>query len=199
VAGGGPWRRGARSRDRDGDRGRDRTTCPRHRADDAIADRLDALATRCDGVLVETYAADGRARVADDPAALDDVSQRFEAMGADLHAAEAAAVAARHWRLQGRRAAALASRERSRELLARCGDPVSPALAAIDDVDPLTPREREVALLAASGLASRAIAERLHLSVRTVESHLERIYHKLGLRGRYELIAAFRTDPHATP
>lgn len=53
----------------------------------------------------------------------------------------------------------------------------------------LTPREWEIAELAAGGGSSRDIARRLVLSVRTVEGHLYRIYAKLGLAGRDELAA----------
>jgi DNA-binding CsgD family transcriptional regulator len=52
---------------------------------------------------------------------------------------------------------------------------------------PLTNREREIAQLAADGLPSRVIAERLYVSVRTVDNHLGRIYTKLGVAGRSEL------------
>jgi DNA-binding CsgD family transcriptional regulator len=55
---------------------------------------------------------------------------------------------------------------------------------------PLTQREREVAALAAAGLGNRAISERLFVSLRTVENHLQRIYDKLGVAGRQELSAA---------
>jgi DNA-binding NarL/FixJ family response regulator len=51
----------------------------------------------------------------------------------------------------------------------------------------LTPREREVAALAAAGLSNRAIAERLVLSRRTVENHLQHVYGKLGATSRVEL------------
>lgn len=54
----------------------------------------------------------------------------------------------------------------------------------------LTRREHEIARLAADGLASRAIADRLVLSVRTVDSHLYRVYTKLGVRDRAGLAAA---------
>jgi DNA-binding CsgD family transcriptional regulator len=57
-----------------------------------------------------------------------------------------------------------------------------PALSVI-----LTKREREVALLVASGLTNREIAQRLTLSVRTAENHVERIRSKLGLRTRAQL------------
>lgn len=51
----------------------------------------------------------------------------------------------------------------------------------------LTRREREIAALAAGGLSSRAIAERFTLSVRTIDSHLSRVYTKLGVNSRREL------------
>jgi DNA-binding CsgD family transcriptional regulator len=54
---------------------------------------------------------------------------------------------------------------------------------------PLTSREREIARLAADGLPSKVIAERLFLSVRTVENHLGRIYTKLGVTNRAGLAA----------
>nr|WP_225955461.1 helix-turn-helix transcriptional regulator [Kibdelosporangium phytohabitans] len=48
----------------------------------------------------------------------------------------------------------------------------------------LTPREREVALLAAQGQSSRRLAARLNLSVRTVDNYLGRAYTKLGVTSR---------------
>ena len=51
----------------------------------------------------------------------------------------------------------------------------------------LTNRDRQVLELAVKGFRSREIADQLHLSPRTVENHLARIYTKLGVRGRWEL------------
>lgn len=53
----------------------------------------------------------------------------------------------------------------------------------------LTAQEQRIARLAASGATSAQIAHQLYLSVRTVEKHLERIYAKLSVHSRYELIA----------
>ncbi len=82
---------------------------------------------------------------------------------------------------------------RSRFLLARCpgARPPTSAFARSALNDPLTRREREVALLAARGLSSPAMARRLDLSVRTVENHLARIYMKLGVQRRSELGTLF--------
>ncbi|MFB7719660.1 response regulator transcription factor [Nocardia sp. NPDC058058] len=51
----------------------------------------------------------------------------------------------------------------------------------------LTRRERVIVALAAQGMPNREIAERLFISVRTVENHLQRSYIKLGIHSRQEL------------
>ena len=68
-----------------------------------------------------------------------------------------------------------------------------PALSAKPAVESgqtesLTPREIEVLQLIAAGYTNRQIADRLTLSVRTVESHRANIMDKLGLRSRVELV-----------
>jgi DNA-binding NarL/FixJ family response regulator len=52
---------------------------------------------------------------------------------------------------------------------------------------PLTPREREMVQLFSEGHSTSAIAERLHLSVKTVATHRENILHKLGISGVAEM------------
>jgi DNA-binding NarL/FixJ family response regulator len=72
-------------------------------------------------------------------------------------------------------------------LAAECEGSRTIALSTIDEVEALTPREREVAELAARGHPNRHIAETLSLSVRTVESHLYKVFAKLGVDQRSEL------------
>ena len=79
-----------------------------------------------------------------------------------------------------------ASSARARRLLEACEGAGTPALSGLAP-DPLTPREREVAMLVARGLTSAEIGERLVLSRRTVENHLQSGYAKLGVASRAEL------------
>lgn len=55
----------------------------------------------------------------------------------------------------------------------------------------LSRREREIAMLVAHGHSSREVADELIIGVRTVESHLARVYAKLGVRSRVELAEVF--------
>jgi RNA polymerase sigma factor (sigma-70 family) len=57
-------------------------------------------------------------------------------------------------------------------------------------VGELSEREQEVLELVADGLSNEEIAERLVLSVRTVERHLSNIYAKLGVSGKAARAAA---------
>jgi len=55
------------------------------------------------------------------------------------------------------------------------------------ELDQLTPREREVLRLIARGYTYKEMAARLHLSVKTVETHVSAVLRKLQLSSRHEL------------
>jgi DNA-binding NarL/FixJ family response regulator len=55
------------------------------------------------------------------------------------------------------------------------------------ELDQLTAREREVLRLIARGYAYKEIAKQLHISVKTVETHVSAVLRKLQLSNRHEL------------
>jgi DNA-binding CsgD family transcriptional regulator len=61
----------------------------------------------------------------------------------------------------------------------------------------LTPTQRRVAELVASGLRNRQVADRLSMSVHTVEAHLSAVYEALGIRSRSEVASALASDATA--
>jgi DNA-binding CsgD family transcriptional regulator len=63
----------------------------------------------------------------------------------------------------------------------------------------LTPAERDVVELVASGCANREIAKRRGSSVHTVANQLSAIYGKLGVSSRHELIARLSRAAHDGP
>ena len=72
-------------------------------------------------------------------------------------------------------------------------------MLTVDDAPDLTGRDREVADLAASGLSSRAIGERLGITTRTVDNLLGRVYVKLGVSGHAELVGSSAGPRHRQP
>ena len=65
----------------------------------------------------------------------------------------------------------------------------------------LSARELQVTLLAAKGLANKAIARELNITEGTIKLHLHKVYQKLGIEGRRALHGLFRWPPteHARP
>jgi len=89
------------------------------------------------------------------------------------------------------RCGAHALTERARtELIAAGGRPRRLVLTGLDS---LTPSERRVAQLAATGLPNRDIAQHLFITTRTVEGHLTHAYQKLDITSRDQLTAALTT------
>lgn len=151
------------------------------------AERLGRLAEASASPAVRRRLAHARAESAGDATALRAVGTEWETIGHLLYAAEAFASAGQAARADGRAREATADLQRAASLAAACEGARTPLLRFSDGAEPLTPREREIASLAAQGLSSNEIATRLFLSPRTVNNHLQSTYAKLGIRGRHEL------------
>jgi DNA-binding CsgD family transcriptional regulator len=156
----------------------------------SVAGRLAELELMCEGDLVAAYAGHAAAAVANRPEALVEASDRFERIGARLLAAETATEAAQAFQRHGDGRAAAAAGARAAALAETCERAQTPGLSSVAMVAPLTARERDIATLAAQGETSKAIAEQLFLSVRTVNNHLQSVYSKLGVSGRRHLAVA---------
>ena len=110
-------------------------------------------------------------------------------MGDLVAAVDAAAHGAAAYRRQDKRGSALGCSTRAHALADTCGGMWTPALRQATETSPLTDREAEIVMLISEGLSNRAVAERLTLSVRTVESHIYRAMSKTGTATRDELAA----------
>jgi DNA-binding NarL/FixJ family response regulator len=153
----------------------------------SVGVRLVDLAEVTDAALISALARHAAALVRASGSELEDVSLGFEAVGAWLLAAEARSAAAAAFRNEGLSRRMIASERRTIELVNICGDVRTPGLSPGGSIDRLTRREREVALMATSGLSSKDIAARLFVSARTVDNHLQAAYTKLGVTSRDEL------------
>jgi ATP/maltotriose-dependent transcriptional regulator MalT len=95
-------------------------------------------------------------------------------------------------------ALAIASRCGATGLQRRIGGRGAPVPAAAF-LPQLSPAERKVALLVAQGLTNLQVAERLFLSRHTVDSHLRKIFTKLGIGRRVELAARVAREYDGNP
>ena len=165
------------------------------------APRLAELAAQVDGALLPALARHAAALAARDPAALEGSARELEELGLALDAAEAMAESASAHADAGRAGPSRRAAAESARLARGCEGARTPALAVLAPASSragaLTRRELEVATLAARGLANEQIAERLVVSVRTVESHLYRSFAKLGIGGREELGPLMLGNPRA--
>jgi DNA-binding NarL/FixJ family response regulator len=137
--------------------------------------------------VVTLYARHAAAVASSDGQALDAVSAEFEDAGLILSAADSAAQAAPLHDRAGQRRKSAGSAARALRLAAQCGGVKTPAIRSAAQPLPVTSREREIAALVCEGMSNRDIAERLTLSVRTVEGHVYRACIKLDISDRDEL------------
>ncbi len=153
-----------------------------------VAAALSDLRERCDARLVAAYADHAAALAARSGPMLLEVAEEFARIGTLRYAAEAAAEAATAFLQSGRQDSARRAAARSRELVVGGQGGTLPAIDGLDaPATELTAREAQLVALARQGLTNAQIAERLVLSVRTVESHLYRAMAKLGVSDRRDL------------
>lgn len=157
--------------------------------DTASTSRLGALESVVEGPRVEVAARFASALRDANGTDLLSVSAQFGEMGDLVAALDAAAHAALVFRRDGKRGSALAASTRADGLAEQCGGACTPAARRASEDLPLTDREREIVMLIGAGFSNREVAERLFLSVRTVESHVYRAMSKTGTTTRGELAA----------
>ncbi|AWS48198.1 hypothetical protein DKM19_05795 [Streptosporangium sp. 'caverna'] len=148
-----------------------------------VAERLG----REPGDLASLLTTHATALISRDGQSLDRVANRLEQRGLLLHAAEASAQAAM---IHRDHRAARTSRNRASTLARRCQGARTPVLVDAT-LGELTPRQRQIVGLAATGLTNRQIAEQLTLSIRTVANHLYGAYERLGSGDRAGLGSLF--------
>jgi DNA-binding NarL/FixJ family response regulator len=155
--------------------------------------RLVEVANATGGRLATALAAHAAAVADRNADAIHAAAQQLEQIGALLSAADAAAQAAAAYEAAGDRRLAGEAGGTANRLAAACGGLRTPALELAGSPLPLTVREREIANLVAAGLSNRDIAERLTVSVRTVEGHLYRACTKLDCTDRDQLAGVIRS------
>jgi DNA-binding CsgD family transcriptional regulator len=157
--------------------------------DHSSASRLRELEAIVEGPRVGVAARFAAALQTGDGAELAAVSEAFEEIGDGIAALDAAAHAAMAYRRKGLRGSAYGCATRAETLAEKCEGARTPAMLQVMEPLPLTYRERETVMLIGQGLSTSAIAERLHVSVRTVEGHIYRAMTKTGVTTRDELAA----------
>ncbi len=159
--------------------------------DRSQTERLVRLAETLDTPLANAIAQHARGLAGNDGDVLDAAADRFAGLGAMALAADAAAHAAREHARNRQRGKEIPSLSRAHKLATK-GEIRTPAVAAAASPLPITAREREIATLVTAGLSNRQIAEKLVVSVRTVEGHLYRIFGRLGIEDREQLVELIR-------
>jgi DNA-binding CsgD family transcriptional regulator len=156
--------------------------------DRTAAPRLRELESSVEGPRVGLAARFAAAMRDGDADELSSVSEEFERMGDLVAAIDSAAHATVAYRRHDKRGSALGCSTRAAALAEQCGAR-TPALRQATETLPLTDREAEIVMLISEGLSNRTVAERLTLSVRTVESHIYRAMLKTGTTSRDKLAA----------
>ncbi|MFZ3343780.1 LuxR C-terminal-related transcriptional regulator [Mycobacterium sp.] len=166
--------------------------------DQKCAARVERLARILNTPLAEAVAVHARGLANHDGDLLDVAARLFADLGAMAFAADAGAQAAAEHAPKGHRAKEVESSIRAYRLARQCGLR-SPAVTATARPLPITNREIEIADLVTAGLSNRQIADQLYISVRTTEGHLYRIFAKLGINNRDQLMHLLALNRFGSP
>lgn len=153
----------------------------------SVPDTLVASIGSCQGALAPVRAALIAALAADQAEDAEAAATACSELGADGYAAEVLLRAAELHETSGDGPAAVRCRATATSILESTGCPVPVTVNLPTSSFDLTDREREIADLVVGGLTNRQIAERLVVSVRTVENHLHHVYQKLNVTSREQL------------
>jgi DNA-binding NarL/FixJ family response regulator len=158
--------------------------------DTTAADSIAEITAEIDCAVGHTALMHARALAAQDGAALDTVVEDLATFGMNCAAADAAAQAAMAYKVNDDRKNEFRARARAASLAQLCRGASTPALERALSPLPLTGREREIAVMVSEGMTNKAIAERLCVSVRTVEGHIYHACTKLDVPDRTALAHA---------
>lgn len=166
--------------------------------DSAQAARARDLADALSLPLAAAVAAHAQALLTRDGEGLLSASAQYRRIGDRAAAADAAAQAAIAFNEDQQPRRGLYAAAIARELADECGGLCTPALRTPAGLK-LSGRQRDVVELVVAGLSNREIAERLVMSVRTVEGHVYRACQRVGAQSREELASIMRSGPGGRP
>ncbi len=158
-------------------------------AADRVVDQLESQEFSRPLPYLDALVEHARALVERDVKRLAMVGEALAEMGSILQAAEAAAHASQCAVEEGETTTGARLATRAHALFDRSDSIWSLALQNCEPA--LSPRETEIAKLAATGLSTRVIGDQLFVSARTVDNHLRQVYRKLDLDGRQSLAPLF--------
>ncbi len=163
--------------------------------DHAAACRLLETAPCVGGTFASAARDHARALLDGDAAGMSSAAEAFVRIGAHAQAADAFAQASRRAEHCG---ADELARQLTTSVLAEqraVGGLDTPAIRSIATGMGLTRRQQHVARLAATGRSNREIADELGISIRTVESHLDAAFRRLGISTRHALASRLLGSP----
>ncbi|ALE07530.1 hypothetical protein AL755_21985 [Arthrobacter sp. ERGS1:01] len=158
-----------------------------------VVPRMAEVAGRIESSSKAYYTEWAEALLSQDPIILDRASVTAMDYGFELVAVELATQAQKRFDDDGKVHRSRKTASKVVSMREQIPGLISPVFQAVDRPK-MTRREHEIALLVARGESNNAIAERLNVSLRTVEGHLYRTFIKLDLQSREQLAELINAD-----